>query len=107
MLAVALLLTSLPASATCGGGGGGGNGGVMPGLGGGGDVRLAYRVSWKVLSQGVARPQEPLAGYWVPDSPDEARQSPLQTPRPTTRAGQRSVSMTILRNANQPLRRSC
>src|SRR5436305_2669318 len=104
MLAVALLLTSLPASATCGGGGGGGNGGVMPGLGGGGDVPLAYRVSWKVLSQGVARPQTPLAVYWFPDTPDEARKSPLQTSRSLTMAGQRCVSMAIVPSDNQPLR---
>jgi tetratricopeptide (TPR) repeat protein len=102
MLAVALLLTSVPASATCGGGGGGGNGGVMPGLGG--DVPLVYRVSWKVLSQGAARPQTPLAVYWLPDSPEEARKSPLQTSRPLTLAGQRCVSMTIVPSDNQPLR---
>jgi tetratricopeptide (TPR) repeat protein len=102
MLAVALLLTSLPASATCGGGGGGGNGGVMPGLGG--DVPLVYRVSWKVLSQGAARPQTPLAVYWLPDSPDEARKSPLQTSRSLTLAGERCVSMAIVPSDNQPLR---
>lgn len=107
MLAVALLLTSLPVSATCGGGGGGGNGGVMPGLGGGGgDVPLVYRVSWKVLAQGAARPQTPLAVYWFPDSPDEARKSPLQTSRSLTMAGQRCVSMTIVPTDNQPLRES-
>jgi tetratricopeptide (TPR) repeat protein len=102
MLAVALLLTSLPASATCGGGGGGGNGGVMPGLGG--DAPLVYRVAWKVLSQGAARPQTPLAVYWLPDSPDEARKSPLQTSRSLTLAGERCVSMAIVPSDNQPLR---
>lgn len=70
-LAVAVSLTSLPASATCGGGGGGGNGGVMPGLGGADPI--VYRVAWKVLSQGAAKPRTPLALYWFPDSPDEAR----------------------------------
>src|SRR5436305_5042494 len=103
-LAVALLLTSLPASATCGGGGGGGNGGVMPGLGGGNDAPLVYRVAWKVLSQGAARPQTPLAVYWLPDTPDEARKSPLQTSRSLTMAGQRCVSMAIVPSDNQPLR---
>jgi tetratricopeptide (TPR) repeat protein len=102
MLAVALLMTSLPASATCGGGGGGGNGGVMSGLGG--DVPLVYRVSWKVLSQGAARPRTPLAVYWLPDSPEEARKSPLQTSRSLTLAGQRCVSMAIVPSDNQPLR---
>ena len=101
-LAVALSLISLPASATCGGGGGGGNGGVMPGLGG--DVPLVYRVAWKVLSQGAARPQTPLAVYWLPDSPDEARKSPLQTSRSLTLAGERCVSMAIVPSDNQPLR---
>jgi tetratricopeptide (TPR) repeat protein len=101
-LALALLLTSLPASATCGGGGGGGNGGVMPGLGG--DAPLVYRVAWKVLSQGAARPQTPLAVYWLPDSPDEARKSPLQTSRSLTLAGERCVSMAIVPSDNQPLR---
>ena len=104
MLALALLVTSLPASATCGGGGGGGNGGVMPSLGG--DVPLVYRVAWKVLSQGAARPQTPLAVYWFPDSPDEARKSPLQTSRSLTLAGQRCVSMAIVPADNQPLRES-
>ncbi|HEY4563387.1 MAG TPA: tetratricopeptide repeat protein [Thermoanaerobaculia bacterium] len=105
MLAFALLMTSLPASATCGGGGGGGNGGVMPGLGGGGDdVPLVYRVSWKVLSQGAERPQTPLAVYWFPDSPDEARKSPLQTSRSLTQAGERCVSMAIVTTDNQALR---
>ncbi len=102
MLAVALLLTSLPASATCGGGGGGGNGGVMPGLGGADPI--VYRVSWKVLSQGAAKPQTPLALYWFPDSPDEARKSPLQTSRSLTLAGERCVSMVIVPSDNQPLR---
>src|SRR5947208_8759607 len=101
-LVFALLLTSLPASATCGGGGGGGNGGVMPGLGG--DAPLVYRVAWKVLSQGAARPQTPLAVYWLPDTPDEARKSPLQTSRSLTMAGQRCVSMAIVPSDNQPLR---
>jgi tetratricopeptide (TPR) repeat protein len=104
MLAVALLMTSVPASATCGGGGGGGNGGVMPGLGGGNDAPLVYRVAWRVLSQGAARPQTPLAVYWLPDSPDEARKSPLQTSRSLTMAGQRCVSMAIVPSDNQPLR---
>ncbi len=102
MLAVALLLTSLPTSATCGGGGGGGNGGVMPGLGGADPI--VYRVSWKVLSQGAAKPQTPLAVYWFPDSPDEARKSPLQTSRSLTLAGERCVSMVIVPSDNQPLR---
>ena len=104
-IAFALLMTSLPASATCGGGGGGGNGGVMPGLGGG-DAPLVYRVSWKVLSSGGAKPQTPLAVYWFPDSPDEARKSPLQTSRPLTLAGERCVSMVIVPTDNQPLRES-
>ncbi|HEY3566686.1 MAG TPA: tetratricopeptide repeat protein [Thermoanaerobaculia bacterium] len=103
-LAFALSLTPLPTSATCGGGGGGGNGGVMPGLGGGNDVPLVYRVSWKVLSQGAARPRTPLAVYWFPDSPEEARKSPLQTSRSLTMAGQRCVSMAIVPADNQPLR---
>ncbi len=104
ILAVALSTTSLPASATCGGGGGGGNGGVMPSLGGGGDVPLVYRVSWKVLAQGAARPQTPLAVYWFPDSADEARKSPLQTSRSLTQAGERCVSMAIVPTDNQALR---
>lgn len=101
-LAFALLVTSLPAAATCGGGGGGGNGGVMPSLGG--DAPMVYRVAWKVLSQGAARPQTPLAVYWFPDSPDEARKSPLQTSRSLTLAGERCVSMVIVPTDNQPLR---
>lgn len=100
--AVALSLLSLPASATCGGGGGGGNGGVMPGLGG--DAPVVYRVSWKVLSPGAAKPQTPLAVYWFPDTPDEARKSPLQTSRSLTLAGERCVSMVIVPADNQPLR---
>ncbi|MFL6259696.1 MAG: tetratricopeptide repeat protein [Thermoanaerobaculia bacterium] len=102
-LAFAFLLTSLPASATCGGGGGGGNGGVMPSLGGDAPP-LVYRVAWKVLSQGAARPQTPLAVYWLPGSPEEARKSPLQTSRPLTLAGERCVSMVIVPPDNQPLR---
>ena len=103
-LALALLLTSLPASATCGGGGGGGNGGVIPSLGG--TDPMVYRVAWKVLSQGAARPQTPLAVYWFPDTPEEARKSPLQTSRSLTQAGERCVSMAIVTTDNQALRES-
>jgi tetratricopeptide (TPR) repeat protein len=100
-LALALSLSSLPASATCGGGGGGGNGGVMPSLGA--DQPRVYRVSWKVLSQGAAKPQTPLAVYWFPNTPEEARKSPLQTSRSLSLAGERCVSMAIVPADNQPL----
>jgi tetratricopeptide (TPR) repeat protein len=100
-LPLALLLAPLPASATCGGGGGGGNGGVMPSLG---EEPRVYRVAWKTLAQGAARPQTPLAVYWFPDSPEEARKSPLQTSRTLALAGERCVSMAIVPADNQALR---
>ncbi|HEY0510989.1 MAG TPA: tetratricopeptide repeat protein [Thermoanaerobaculia bacterium] len=100
-LALALMLPSLPASATCGGGGGGGTGGAVPDLGG---EPLVYRVAWKVLSPGAPRPQAPLAVYWFPTSPDEARRSPLQTSRPLSLAGSRCVATALVTSDNQALR---
>ena len=101
VLAVALLLPSLPASATCGGGGGGGNGGVMPDLGG--EPRV-YRVSWKVLPVGAERPQAPLTVYWFPATPQEARSSGLQTSRSLSLAGGRCVEMAIVPSDNRAVR---
>jgi tetratricopeptide (TPR) repeat protein len=100
-LAVALLLPSLPAAATCGGGGGGGNGGVMPDLGG--EPRV-YRVSWKVLPAGAERPQAPLTVYWFPATPQEARSSGLQTSRSLSLAGGRCVEMAIVPTDNKAVR---
>ena len=102
-LTLALLASSLPASATCGGGGGGGNGGVVPGMGGDAPPTV-YRVAWKVLSPGAEKPQAPLVIYWFPTSPDEARSSPLQTSRALSQAGSRCVPMAIVTSDNQPLR---
>lgn len=95
-----LLLPALPASATCGGGGGGGTGGVVPNLG---SEPVVYRVSWKVLSPGAERPHAPLAVYWFPTSPDNARTSPLQTSRSLSLAGSRCVAMAIVPTDNQAL----
>ncbi len=100
-LAIALLLPALPAAATCGGGGGGGAGGVMPDLGTG--EAMVYRVAWKVLPPGAERPQAPLAVYWFPTSPEEARVSPLQTSRSLSLAGSRCVAMAIVTADNQAL----
>ena len=100
-LALILLLPALPASATCGGGGGGGAGGVMPDLGTG--EAMVYRVSWKVLSPGAEKPQAPLAVYWFPTSPENARSSPLQTSRSLSLAGSRCVAMAIVTTDNQAL----
>ena len=99
-LALALLLPAWPASATCGGGGGGGTGGVVPNLGG---EAAVYRVAWKVLPPGAERPQAPLAVYWFPTSPEEARVSPLQISRSLSLAGSRCVSMAIVTTDNQDL----
>ena len=49
-------------------------GGAVSGLGGDAPPTV-YRVAWKVLSPGAERPQAPLAVYWFPTSPDEARSS--------------------------------
>jgi len=103
LAAALLLLHALPASATCGGGGGGGNGGVMPDLGG--EPRV-YRVAWKVLSQGTPRPQAPLALYWFPASPDEARKSALQTSRSLSLAGGRCVEMALVPTDNVAIRQA-
>lgn len=100
-LALALLLPALPASATCGGGGGGGTGGVVPGLGTG--EPMVYRVAWKVLTPGAEKPQAPLAVYWFPTSPEQARVSPLQTSRSLAMASERCVAMAIVTTDNQPL----
>jgi tetratricopeptide (TPR) repeat protein len=97
-----LLLPPMPASATCGGGGGGGTGGVVPDLGGG--EPMVYRVAWKVLPPGSERLQAPLAVYWFPTSPAEARVSPLQTSRSLSLAGSRCVAMAIVTSDNQALR---
>ncbi len=99
-LAAALLLPSLPASATCGGGGGGGTGGVVPNVGG---EPVVYRVAWKVLPPGGERPQAPLAVYWFPTSAAEARSFSLQTSRSLSLAGGRCVAMTIVTTDNQAL----
>src|SRR6185295_7101681 len=98
---LALLLPSLPASATCGGGGGGGTGGVVPDLGGG--APNFYRVAWKVLTPGSEKPQAPLAIYWFPTSPEEARVSPLQTSRSLSLAESRCIAMAIVTTDNQAL----
>jgi tetratricopeptide (TPR) repeat protein len=98
---IALLIPVLPAAATCGGGGGGGAGGVMPDLGTG--EAVVYRVAWKILPPGAERPQAPLAVYWFPRSPEEARVSPLQTSRSLSLAGSRCVAMAIVTTDNQAL----
>ena len=102
-LVLALLTAALPASATCGGGGGGGTGGVLPDLGGT-DAPMVYRVAWKVLTPGAEKPQAPLAVYWFPTSPEQARVSPLQTSRSLAMAGERCVAMAIVTTDNQALR---
>ena len=98
--ALTLLLPCLPASATCGGGGGGGTGGVVPNIGG---EPTVYRVSWTVLGPGAERPRTPLAVYWFPTSPEEARSSPLQTSRSLSLAGGRCVGMALVTTDNQAL----
>jgi tetratricopeptide (TPR) repeat protein len=100
VLLFALLLPALPSSATCGGGGGGGTGGVVPSLGA---ETMVYRVAWTVLSPSGTRPQAPLAVYWFPTSPAEARVSPLQTSRTLSLAGSRCVAMTLVTTDNQAL----
>ncbi len=95
-----LLLPCLPVSATCGGGGGGGTGGVMPELGG---EPTVYRVAWKVVGPGAERPRAPLTVYWFPTSPDEARNSPLQTSRSLSLAGGRCVGMVLVTTDNVAL----
>ena len=102
-LALALLLPSLPAAATCGGGGGGGTGGVVPDLG---SEPMVYRVAWKVLPAGADKPQAPLAVYWFPTSPEDARSSPLQTSRALSLAGSRCVAMALVPTDNQALRQA-
>jgi tetratricopeptide (TPR) repeat protein len=99
-LAAALLLPSLPVSATCGGGGGGGNGGAVPSLG---DEPAVYRVAWAVLGPGAERPRTPLSVYWFPTTPAEARTSPLQTSRSLSLAGGRCVGMALVTPDNQAL----
>ncbi|HEX3130398.1 MAG TPA: tetratricopeptide repeat protein, partial [Thermoanaerobaculia bacterium] len=99
-LAFALLLPALPVSATCGGGGGGGNGGAVPSLGG---EPAVYRVAWTVLGPGAEKPKAPLAVYWFPTSPTEARTSPLQTSRTLSLAGGRCVGMALVTPDNQVL----
>jgi tetratricopeptide (TPR) repeat protein len=98
--AFALLLPSLPVSATCGGGGGGGNGGAVPSVGG---EPAIYRVSWTVLAPGAEKPRTPLAVYWFPTSPTEAKASPLQTSRALSLASGRCVGMALVTPDNQPL----
>lgn len=98
--AFAALLPSLPVSATCGGGGGGGNGGAVPSVG---SEPTIYRVSWTVLSPGAQKPGTPLAVYWFPTSPAEARTSPLQTSRVLSLASGRCVGMALVTPDNQPL----
>ena len=98
--ALALLLPCLPASATCGGGGGGGTGGVVPNVGG---EPTVYRVAWTVLTPGAERPRTPLAIYWFPTSPAEARTSPLQTSRVLSLAGGRCVGMALVTADNRAL----
>ena len=95
------LLSALPTSATCGGGGGGGNGGVMPDLGG--EPRV-YRVAWKVLAAGAAKPKAPLTVYWFPSSAQEARGSGLQTSRSLSLAGGRCVETALVPADNQDVR---
>jgi tetratricopeptide (TPR) repeat protein len=99
-IALTLLLFSVPVSATCGGGGGGGTGGVVPNLGG---EAMVYRVAWQILPPGGERPQAPLAVYWFPTSPEEARSSPLQTARALSLAGSRCVAMALVTTDNQAL----
>jgi tetratricopeptide (TPR) repeat protein len=98
--AFALLLPSLPASATCGGGGGGGNGGAVPSVGG---EPVVYKVSWTVLTPGAEQPRTPVAVYWFPTSPEAARSSPLQTSRGLSLASGRCVGMALVTPDNQPL----
>jgi tetratricopeptide (TPR) repeat protein len=100
VLALALLST-LPSTATCGGGGGGGNGGVMPDLGG--EPRV-YRVAWRVLTAGSEKPKSPLAVYWFPSSPQEAKGSGLQTSRSLSLADGRCVNMALVPTDNQAVR---
>ncbi len=98
--AFALLAPTLPVAATCGGGGGGGNGGAVPSLG---DQPAVYRVAWTVVGPGAEKPKTPLAVYWFPTSPAEARTSPLQTSRALSLAGGRCVGMALVTPDNQAL----
>lgn len=100
VFAFALLIPTLPAAATCGGGGGGGNGGAVPSLGG---EPAVYRVAWTVLGPGAEKPKTPLAVYWFPTSPAEARTSPLQTSRTLSLASGRCVGMALVTPDNQAL----
>lgn len=99
---IALLLPALPAAATCGGGGGGGMGGSVAPVGPAGETTI-YRVAWTVLTKGAEKPQAPLAVYWFPTSPEEARVSPLQTSRSLAMASERCVAMAIVATDNQAL----
>jgi tetratricopeptide (TPR) repeat protein len=98
--AFALLMPSLPVAATCGGGGGGGNGGAVPSLG---SEPAVYRVAWTVIGPGAEKPRTPLAVYWFPTSPEEARTSPLQTSRALSLANGRCVGMALVTPDNQAL----
>ncbi len=95
-LVLALLISSIPADATCGGGGGGGVGGVAPSARGVEDDLATYRVSWTVLSPGDPAPSGTWILYWFPISPEEARASELQSSRVLSLASGRCVAMGLV-----------
>ncbi|HEV7668604.1 MAG TPA: tetratricopeptide repeat protein [Thermoanaerobaculia bacterium] len=96
-LTLALLVSAIPAVATCGGGGGGGVGGISPSPQGFPQEDLAtYRVSWTVLSPGDPAPAGAWILYWFPTSPEEARASELLSSRVLTLAAGRCVAMALV-----------